>query len=184
MPTTKTGAALTQTPQDPADFELAQAEVSLLAALLQRVGYALWQAAECEDTLAHYVVVRVRSSRGIGEAAGHALLEQVQRKTFGSLLQELRAAGVLESDMELRLGPLLDERNWLVHRAKRESRGVLNDLAELDRLVARLDRLAEEATDVNQILAVRLEEFIVTAGVDRAMIDREAAGLIAAWGYD
>ena len=151
--------------------------------MLQRVGYALWQAAECEDTLAHYVVVRVRSSRGIGEAAGYALLEKVHKKTFGSLLKELREAGVLESDLEQRLSPLLDERNWLVHRAKRESRGVLNDLAKLDRLVARLDRLAEEATDVNGIMAVRLEEFIVASGVDRAIIDREAARLIAAWGY-
>ncbi|HET7550447.1 MAG TPA: hypothetical protein VFK04_04105 [Gemmatimonadaceae bacterium] len=162
---------------------MVEAQASLLAALLQRVGYALWQAAECEDTLAHYVVTRVRSSRGIGEAGGCALLEQVRKKTFGSLLKELKKAGVLESDLEQRLGPLLDERNWLVHRAKRESRGVLNDLAKLDRLVARLDHLAEEATDLNQILAVRLEEYIVTAGVDRAMIDREAARLIAEWGY-
>lgn len=111
------------------------------------------------------------------------LLERAQGRTFGHLLQELRAKNVIEPEIENRLVPLLDERNWLVHRAKRESRGVLNDTARFDALVERLDRLAEEATVVNKVLAAKLEEFVVQSGVDRALIDREAAKLLADWGY-
>ncbi|MEO6331690.1 MAG: hypothetical protein ABIP09_03935 [Gemmatimonadaceae bacterium] len=165
------------------DEELRTAEANLLAALLQRVGYALWQAAECEDTLAHYVVVRLRSVKGIGEVAGLELLRQAQKRTFGSLLKELRGKGVVESDIDRRLVPLLEERNWLVHHAKRESRGALRDPPRFDALVSRLDRLAEEATSINSLLGARLEEFVIQAGADPSAIDREAAKLLSEWGY-
>ena len=164
------------------DLDLARA--SLLGSLLQRVGYALWQAAECEDTLTHYVVIKLRASRGVGEAAGNELMEKAQKRTLGHLLQELREKGALKVGLEGRLQVLLEERNWLVHRAKREHRGVLNDMSQLDKLVERLDRLAEEATNLNSLLGSELEEYVVTSGVDRQFIDVEASKLLRAWGYE
>jgi hypothetical protein len=71
----------------------------------------------------------------------------------------------------------------MVHRAKRESRGVLNDMAKLNALVARLDAVAGEATEINSLIEHELEEFVVLAGVDRARIDAEAAALVRQWGY-
>ena len=163
--------------------ELQIAQASALAALLQHVGYALWQAAECEDTLAHLIVLRLRDSRGIGEAAGAVLLQKAQKRTLGHLLQELRENGMLEGDVEQRLQVLLEERNWLVHRAKRESRGVLNDPAQFESLVARITRMADEATQLHSLLGSRLEDFVVASGVDRSVIDAEAAKLLRSWGY-
>jgi hypothetical protein len=163
------------------DVRITQAE--LLRELLVRVGYAVWQAAECEDTLAHYVVLRLRSVRGVGDKIGHEVLSSAQGRTFGNLLKELREATVLPSDLEGRLSKLVNERNWMVHRAKRESRGVLNDMEKLDTLIARLDAVAAEATEINSVLEHELEEFVVSAGLDRARIDAEAAALVRQWGY-
>lgn len=165
------------------DFELRLARAELLAPLLQRVGYAFWQVSECEDTAAHFLVIRLKASPGIGAEKGEALLSNAQRRTFGSLLHELKDAGVLKPELEKRLLALLEERNWLVHRSKRESRGVLFRDADFDRLVDRLDSIAEEATTLNTLLGRELEDYVVSAGVDRAYIDREAERLAKSWGY-
>ena len=175
---------MTHHPGDSDDLELRLDQAGALAALLQRVGYALWQIAECEDTVAHYVVLRLHATRGMGEQAGMALLASAQGRTFGNLLSELRNRGVLEGDLEARIAQLVEDRNWLVHRAKRENRGILNDSAAYDALVERLTALADEATDLHTIMASRLEAFAIEAGVDPTQIDREAAALRKAWGYE
>lgn len=155
----------------------------LVAQLLARVGYAVWQAAECEDSLAHYVVVRLRAARGVGAKRGRDLLEKAQSRTFGHLLKELRSSGTLPSHLIPRLEQLLEDRNWVVHRAKRESRGVYNDMARYNELTARLDEIGAEATSLNSTLEGELEEFIVQSGINRTIIDAEAAVLLKSWGY-
>lgn len=159
------------------------AQAELLSELLQHVGYAFWQLSECEDTVAHLVTIRLRATVGMGEEQGEALLAAAQRRTFGSLLRELRETQVLAPELERRMLALLEERNWLVHRSKRESRGVLHRGAAFDRLVSRLQSIAEEATAVNALLAAALEAYVVQAGVDPAFIDREAERLARSWGY-
>ena len=169
--------------QPSADDDRRRAEAELLAQVLTRVGYALWQASELEDTLAHYVVVRLRSSRAIGEEEGTKLLMKAQSRTFGHLLKELRDAGIFETPLEARISTLLEERNWLVHRAKRENRGILNNMQSLDALVERLDRIGAEATQLNSLLGQELERFVIASGVDRSYVDREANALLKRWGY-
>jgi hypothetical protein len=43
--------------------------------------------------------------------------------------------------------------------------------------------MADEATALNSHLARDLEDFVVKSGVDRTLIDREAAALLERWGY-
>ncbi|HEV2017926.1 MAG TPA: hypothetical protein VGQ98_06405 [Gemmatimonadaceae bacterium] len=163
------------------DIDVARA--GLLAAILERVGYTLWQLAECEDTAAHFLVVRAYATRGMGREPGEALLAKAQGRTFGSLLSELRQKGIVEGDLEIRLNALLEERNWLVHRSKRDNRGVLNDLNSVDILVARLAKIADEATALNSELGAQIETFVIESGVDPETIDQEARQLAESWGY-
>lgn len=153
----------------------------MLSALLERVGYAVWQSAECEDTLAHWVLVALRPTRGIGEDEATPIIERVQNKTFGGLLSELKQDRILEEGLVERLEKLRDERNWLVHHAKRQNRGVLNRMQQFDELIERITWIGEEATELNTILGKQFEEHVVDAGVDRALIDEEAARLVDSW---
>lgn len=164
-------------------FDLVFEQASILSVVLQRVGYALWQLAECEDAAAHFLVLRAHATRGMGEERGEALLKGAQHRTFGSVLTELRKKGVVEGDLETRLNDLLKERNWLVHHSKRESRGVINDPDRVDSLIARLDKIAEDASKLQKELGGEIERFSIEAGVNREFIDREAQELAESWGY-
>ena len=165
------------------EFSTVLQRASVLSVVLQRVGYALWQLAECEDAAAHFLVLRAHATLGMGEASGEALLTKARHRTFGSLLTELAKRGIVDGELETRLNHLLKERNWLVHHSKRENRGVINHPDRVASLVARLDKIAEDATELQNELGQAVERFAVESGVDRDLVDREAQELAESWGY-
>jgi uncharacterized protein YutE (UPF0331/DUF86 family) len=160
------------------------AKAERLAALLQKVGFAVWQLAEVEDLVANYVVLRLQATQGMGEEAARPLFETAGKKTFGQLLKKLRDAGVLDQELVGDLERLVDERNWVVHRAKRENRGVLDNPSGYAALQRRLDALADDALQMQKRLAGDVESYVRTAGVPAEVIDAEAARLQRAWGLE
>lgn len=90
---------------------------------------------------------------------------------------------MLDTDVEQRLTRLLEERNCLAQRAKRENRGILNDVAQFDALSSRIERIADEATRLSSLLGSKVEEFVLSSGVDRAVIAAESDKLLCDWGY-
>jgi uncharacterized protein YutE (UPF0331/DUF86 family) len=95
-----------------------QLEVSKqLASLMQSVGFALWQLQELETTVATYLVMRVHAHCGIGKAQGGSLLKQAEGRTLGALLKDLAKSGVIDDRLSTDLQEMLEQRNWLVHRA-------------------------------------------------------------------
>jgi hypothetical protein len=169
---------------DAGDRELALAQAEALSGLLQAVGYAVWQAAECEDALASWVAIALRPTRGVGEEAAAPILDSVHRRTLGQLFRELENNAVLEPSILSRLKKLIEERNWLVHYAKRETRGVLNNPHQFDRVAGRIKRIGVEAARLQAMLGKKLEDYVHSSGVDPKEIEREAARLQAEWGYD
>jgi len=153
-----------------------------LGALMQRVGFALWQLQELENTAAGYIVVRLRDARGVGVNQGAVISAEVEKLPLGKLVGELAKAGVIDPALASRLKAALDERNWLVHRSRREHRGVLSDPAAYTGLSMRLDALADDALTLNKELARTMEEYVVNSGVSRDFIDGEAERLARAWG--
>jgi uncharacterized protein YutE (UPF0331/DUF86 family) len=159
------------------------ARAELLGELLARVGYAFWQLAECEDAVAAYLVTRLKATKGMGQSAGEALMADARRRTFGSLVSELREAGALESSTQDRLDKLVTERNWLAHRAKRESRGIVFDDVAYRNLSLRLESISDEASSVLKLVGDQLLEYVSSKGVDMSAAEREAVRIASSWGY-
>lgn len=149
--------------------------------LMQSIGYAVWQLQGLEDTLATYIVVRLRESQGVGLDKGADLTAELTRLELGKLIAQLRDADILPAVLLQRLGTLRNERNWLVHRAWRENHGVVASPERLTRLVQRLATLAEDALALNKHMAAEVETFVRSAGVTREYIDREADRLRHSW---
>jgi hypothetical protein len=155
----------------------------LLGELLARVGYAFWQLAECEDAVAVYLVTRLKAKQGMGLGAGEALMADARRRTFGSLVSELREAGTLESSTQARFDKLVTERNWLAHRAKRKSRGIIFDDVVYRKKSLRLESISDEASSVLKLVGDQLLEYISSKGVDMSAAEREAVRIASSWGY-
>jgi uncharacterized protein YutE (UPF0331/DUF86 family) len=165
-----------------ANFETRVELSERLASLMQSVGFSLWQLQELEGTVATYLVVRVQARRGTGVSHGNSLLKQAEGRTLGALLKDLAKSGVIEDRLSSDLREMLEERNWLVHRARRENRGVLSNNKLLAELVNRLQSIAERSLAIQKSLAADLEHYVLDAGVGRTGIEREADRLIHEWG--
>lgn len=157
-------------------------QATRLAALMQSVGFAVWQLQELETTAITFAVIRLRATRGMGEVAGRALLEKGERRTLGHVLQELRAQGLIAGPVDDDLRDVLNQRNWLVHRARRETRGVLTDDSRLSDLLVHLDTLADRAVSLQKMLAHEIETYVFSSGVDRETVEREAEEVARQWG--
>lgn len=157
-------------------------KADLLAAAMERVGFAIWQVQALEETIADYVVIRIRGERGMGREKAHALLEVAQRETFGGLVRTLINEGILDAALANRLTFAVDERNWFAHRGRRETRGMLKKPDLYEALITRAEKLAEEALALNKMLGSQLIEFVKSSGVDEAKWAREADSLARSWG--
>lgn len=165
------------------DFRERVARAELTGELLARVGHSFWQLAECEDAVAAYLVVRLKATQGMGNVAGEALIAEARKRTFGSLVSEMREAGVLEAGAQTRLDQLVAERNWLAHRAKRESRGVIFDDVSYHQLSARLESIADEASSLLRLVGDQMMEYVLSKGLDQSEIERESIRIASSWGY-
>ena len=165
---------------DDAVDELTKA--NLLAELMQRVGFALWQLQELETTTATYVVLRLREARGIGRERARELVKDAEKQTFGTLLRELKHKGVLSKAAADKLFTALENRNWLVHRSRRESRGILNKPQLYMGLVERLEQIAADALALNKELAAQVKAHVLQAGISEKVLEQEADRLAKAWG--
>jgi uncharacterized protein YutE (UPF0331/DUF86 family) len=155
---------------------------ALLSTLMEQVGYAVWQVQALEDAAAHYLVVRVRGSKGMGQSEANTILNKAQTMTFGRLVRELTAAGVLERALADRLTHAVGERNWLVHQARRETHGLLVNETLYASLLHRTTQLSEEALTLQQEVGSALEAFVLASGLSKDDLDREAAAIARSWG--
>jgi uncharacterized protein YutE (UPF0331/DUF86 family) len=153
-----------------------------LAAITQKIGFALWQLQELEWAAANYVVIRLHAKRGIGEEAGVKLLDAAGKRTFGSLLKELSESGVLDRKLAERLKAALDDRNWLVHRSRRDNRGVLTSDERCGALIAKLGNISDEALALLKQVGQLIEQHTLQSGVSKDFVDRESERLLVQWG--
>ncbi len=153
-----------------------------LAMIMKEFGFAVWQLQELEWALASLLVLRVKAKRGIGKDDMGNLFSAVEKRTFGSLLKELCATGVLKADFAKRLETILADRNWLIHRSRHESRGVLTSPVKFATLITKIRAISNEALFLLKHIGQIAEEYVIQSGVSMDFIDREAERLLIQWG--
>jgi hypothetical protein len=149
--------------------------------ITQRIGFALWQFQEPEGVAAHYLVLLAQAKKGMGFEAGIALLEPVQSLPFGGILTRIPNAGLSDADLEIRFKKVLRERNWLVHKSRGTSRNALSSDSGTEKVVGRVDALAEEARSLLQVLGPKIEDYVREQGTSMRDVDERASALLDQW---
>lgn len=158
-----------------------RAKADRLYAVTQKVGFALWQLQELEGTFALYYVLVVHAKQGMGFSAGQALVENAQSKTFGSTITQLVKAKLLTQEMEVRFRAVLSERNWLVHNSRSSSRDAIHSDQACNRLIERLNILAEESILLLKEVGKHAEVFVNKHGLSSVNVDELAAQTLRKW---
>lgn len=157
------------------------AQAARLDAITKQVGFALWQLQELEGVAARYFVLVTQARKGMGMPAGEVLVEKAQRKTFGGTVHEIAEAGLLTADLKSRFTKLLAERKWLVHQSRATSRNAVYHDRAMDKLVLRLDAIADESRALLRELGVLAERYVKAHGVTPEFIEKAADELLRQW---
>jgi hypothetical protein len=152
-----------------------------LAEITQGVGFPLWQLQELERTTAQYFVLVAQARKGMGTTDGNALVKTAQSKTFGKTISELGKAGLLKPEIQERFDSLLKERNWLVHNSRASSRSAVNSDVAMQKLLARLESMAEESDALLKELRALAEMHAKHHGVSEQEITERTNHLLQEW---
>ncbi|MDH4205340.1 MAG: hypothetical protein OEV45_07420, partial [Desulfobacteraceae bacterium] len=127
------------------EFNIQMEKANRLNEITQRIGFALWQMQELEGVSAQYFVLAAQAEKRMGEVVGNALVEEARKKTFGRTIHRISKQGLLSTKLKDRFFNLLSERNWLVHRSRADSRDAIHSDEAMQKLVARIDAMANES---------------------------------------
>ena len=153
-----------------------------LSAITQKVGFALWQLQELEGVSAQYFVLLVQAEKGMGLNEANALIEKAQHKTFGATIHQLTRAGLLSLGLDTRFTNLLAERNWLVHKSRASSRSAIHSDTSMNKLISRLDAIADESLALIKEVAVLVDRFVkIHGGITEQQINEKTNQLLEEW---
>jgi len=142
------------------------------------VGEAVWQIQFFENTLVHYSAMVFKIPPKFAAVEAYAILENTAKKTLGQLLKELRSHSTVPDNF---LQEFLKERNWLVHRSRHENHTDLYSQEKLIALIARLQKLSDEALLLNKEFAKILEDWIIKRGIKKEHIYRVSKEILDIW---
>lgn len=149
--------------------------------IAQKVGFAVWQIQELEGAAAQFYVLVALAQAGMGEEAGNALVDQAQSKTFGSTVNKLVKGNHLPDELKERFTIFLLERNWLVHNSKADSRNAIYHQSHFEKLITRLELIADEALALLSMLPALSEEFLISNGIDTGRLQTFASTKLKEW---
>jgi hypothetical protein len=149
------------------------------------IGHTVWQLQVLEDALAAHLVLLHDVQPGCTGNELEAALSRRRGLTFGKLLEELdralRAKETLPSPVRSRLDALKQERNWLVHRSRRDSHVEINRAAGAARVLSRIEKLHDDTTALMRDVQDATELGLRALGIPREQITERANAILRSW---
>lgn len=136
--------------------------------LYARMGEAICQIQILEQALSHCLTVKLNPD--VEESEANSFLLQQQRNTFGNVVRLAGRKGAYSDELQRALEELLDQRNWLVHHAMRDSQQG-NRIVVMDSILQKVKSITDRAERLQQLLEWDLIDFSAAKG-------RNVSGLI------
>jgi hypothetical protein len=152
---------------DPMQRQINQDE---LDAFYHATGAAVWMIQYLEDVLVTLVAMKRHERDPTGPREAYDRLERERKGTLGSIYGRAKDEAIIPKEMEARFETFLEERNWLIHRSKKESSADLYNDDLRVRMIHRIIAVGEEAQDLRNMIYERMEAFVCVRGVDVASV--------------
>lgn len=129
--------------------------------LYARMGEAICQIQILEQALSHCLTIKLNPD--VKESEANSFLLQQQRNTFGNVVRLAAKKGAYPDQLQKALEELLDQRNWLVHHAMRDSQQG-NQIVVMDSILQKIKSITDKAERLQQLLEWDLIDFSASKG--------------------
>lgn len=129
--------------------------------LYARMGEAICQVQILEQALSHCLALKLNPD--VEESEANIFLLQQQRNTFGNVVRLAAKKGAYSDELQKALEEVLDQRNWLVHHAMRDSQQG-NRIVVMDSILQKIKSITDKAERLQQLLEWDLIDFSASKG--------------------
>jgi hypothetical protein len=151
------------------------------ADVLHRVGFAVWQLQALEQVAACHLVLVHKVTVSTAREEVHRIFQKSEKNTLGQLFGQIRDLSNGTASFLPRFEALVQERNWLVHHSRNENRSDLFDDNARQKVIDRIETMANEAYQLALALKATTEDHMVSQGITKEEIDRRASQIFREW---
>jgi hypothetical protein len=152
-----------------------------LSELTRLVGYAVLQIQVLEETLQVHLVLVHKADAKAARRDVETMFAKTSKHNLGWLFRDIQDTGKSPSDLLSRLEHFVDERNWLIHRSRRENPRNIRSDAKRSQLIARITAVVNEALSLMTTFQELTEAHLIARGVDRAKMQARTAEIYREW---
>lgn len=147
-----------------------------LNALFALIGEGIWHLQNVEDALHTYITIKrdVKLRGSVTPEMAEMMLAKHRKNTLGKSLSIARESKVLTDGLQAALEKFKEERDWLVHRSVHEKRDDLYVDEKRFALMKRIQEFTAQAKELQKAITAEMEVFVVSQGIKREWIEREA----------
>lgn len=149
------------------------------------VGHTVWQLQLLEDVIGAHLALLHDLQPGCSHEAVQAAVARYRKLTFGQLLgaldKALGASRTLSAPIRARLEAVKEERNWLVHRSRRDAHVDVYTADGTTRVLARIDTLHASASDLMRDITADTQAGLQARGLDVLRIVATADDVARSW---
>lgn len=131
----------------------------------ERVGFCLLQIQSFEMTIEHYLAQTHKLEKNMSFEEVESIYDKLGKLTIGNLFKEILKCEVLPKDLEDRVNAFIKERNWLVHRCRKENEGDIYNESKFRLLYQRVADLSEESLALGKLFLEKSEKYILENGI-------------------
>jgi hypothetical protein len=139
------------------------------------MGRALWEAQGVEQIVAKYYAIAFKLSTAPTLEEINKAFEENFTHTAGRLIGVLKKAAGDKDVAAEKLESFVAERNWLVHKLRREEYLSLASDEGFTEVIARVQALEASSIELILIFHEKLVQYFVSLGTPRDLIEREQA---------
>ncbi len=152
----------------------------------EALGFSLWMSQSLELSLVNYLVFAHKISPVTAKEQIQMIFEKTSKKTFGALLKELKMKDeFLSKTIIERLGVILDDRNWLIHKVYAINQSDMFSSRKSSNLIEKIRGIGFASIELSKIISKKTDEIIAAKGFSSVEeLDKKTQEILNSWAED
>lgn len=147
------------------------------------VGFCLMQIQSFELNIENYLAIVHKLEVNMAREEAEKIFEKCGKMTLGQLFKEIDKNEEIPQKLHDRLTNFINERNWLVHKCRKENEASLYNPEKFPLILLRIERISEESLKLSKYFSSQSEEYMLRNNIiSKEELDNYTQRILDSWG--
>ena len=164
------------------DFVMPKYNPNDLVELCHSVGFSLLQIQSFEYNIEIYLALVHKLEPKMAREEAENIFDKCGKMTLGQLFREIESEEELPEELHNRIHNFIKERNWLVHKCRKENQANLYNSEKFPFTLKRIEKVAEESLLLSKYFDKKAEEYLLNNGImTKEELDHNTQVILDSW---